>query len=305
MPQGSIMGPLLFIIFINDLVNSAPSVNSILFADDTTVFSTDFHTLKTELKQIEEWCLANKLILNSQKTLLIHFKNPQKPLLDSLGSFYINKIPISIQNFTQFLGITLDENISFNNHIMKLTNKLQCVLLMMRHVRRYFDIKTMIDLYYTFFYPHLIYGIEFWGHTSSRELDKILLLQKKAVRIILKIKPKAPVFNSFTSIKIMPIKMLFEFRLVLHFINVFKDADFQNMSIDHNYCTRLKASNAIKTQYFKTKKGQRSMLYTAAKLFNKYLFDFQNMASSVRKIKLAERLWAGGGSGAAGAHPSG
>ena len=67
-PQGSVLGPILFLIYINDLINSAPMFNYILFADDTNIFSKDPQLLKENLKHIEEWCLANKLVLNYTKT---------------------------------------------------------------------------------------------------------------------------------------------------------------------------------------------------------------------------------------------
>jgi len=65
----------------------------------------------------------------------------------------------------------------------KLCNKLFYAILMMRHVREYFKTKTITDIYYTFFYLHLIYGLEFWGHAGTSELEKILILQKSMLRI--------------------------------------------------------------------------------------------------------------------------
>jgi len=116
----------------------------------------------------------------------------------------------------------------------------------MRYVRKYFKTKTMIDIYYTFFYPHLIYGLEFWGHAGTSELDKILILQKKALRIILKIKPSETVVSKFAILKIIPIKMLFKFQYLLHVITMLPYIEIKKLSVDHNYETRLKVSNAIK-----------------------------------------------------------
>ena len=77
-PQGSVLGPILFIIYINDLVRAAPMFNFILFADDTNIFSTDPLLLKSNLIYIEKWCLSNRLILNFTKTFQILFKTPNK-----------------------------------------------------------------------------------------------------------------------------------------------------------------------------------------------------------------------------------
>ena len=79
-PQGSVLGPILFLIFINDLVKAAPMFNYILFADDTNIFSKDPLLLKSNLKNIEEWCIANRLILNYTKTFQVVFKAPDKQI---------------------------------------------------------------------------------------------------------------------------------------------------------------------------------------------------------------------------------
>ena len=301
-PQGSILGPLLFLIFINDLAYSIPNMEAILFADDTTVFSTEFLVLQDQINQVSNWCLANKLIINTQKTLSMHFKNPQKHLLSPFNPLFINNSPLLVTDTALFLGITIDEKISFNQHIAKLCNKLIYVILMLRHAKQYFDTKTMVDLYYTFFYPHLLYGLEFWGHASSTELDRILVLQKKALRIILKLQPNATVVSNFATLKIMPIRMLFKYRFLLHFINNYPSDTIKDLVIHHHHETRLKASNAITTAKFKTNKGQRSMLFSAAKLFNTYLHDYGSMDSESLKLRLAGRLWEEhGGGGVAGA----
>ena len=291
-PQGSILGPLLFLIFINDLVNCAPALDCIIFADDTSIFSTDYHKLKTEIAKIQKWCISNKLILNSQKTLLVPFKNPNKTSLLPTNFFSIDSNYISTSEKIQFLGITIDQNISFTNHIKTLCRKLNVVNLMMKHLRRFVDKKTIIDVYYTFFYPLVIYGLEFWGHTGTFELNKILLIQKKALRIILCLKNNESVSDNFTVLRIMPIKMLFEYRLMIHFIKTFTINELNDMVINHQHNTRLKISSALQVSAFRTNKGQRSLLFSAATLFNTYLKDLAGLAPSVIKIRLAERLWA-------------
>ena len=290
-PQGSILGPLLFLIFINDLVKCSPALDCIIFADDTSIFSTDPFKLKSDLKEIEKWCLSNKLILNCKKTILVSFKNPTKISLLPKKFLSIENYPVSVSNQSQFLGVTLDENISFAEHIKIVCRKLNVVNLMMKHLRRFVDRKMIIDVYYTFFYPLLIYGLEFWGHAGKTELNKILLIQKKSLRIILCLKNKDPVSHNFSILKIMPIKMLFEYRLVMHFVKTLTKDDLKNMLIDHQHNTRLKDSSALRVSNFKTNKGQRSLLFAAATLFNNYLKDLKNLTPGVIKTELAVRLW--------------
>lgn len=162
----------------------------------------------------------------------------------------------------------------------------------MRSVRRYLDKNIMIDLYYTFFYTHLIYGIEFWGHAGKDELNKILVLQKKALRIILKIKPNSPVSTNFKNLKIMPVTMLFKYRILILFLKTFSTEDIHNMLTTHTYNTRLKTNDKLVPSKFKSNKGQRSILFTAIHLYNEHLSDLENLSLGLVKEKLTGRLWA-------------
>ena len=85
---------------------------------------------------------------------------------------------------------------------------------MFRFLTRFFDEKTMVNLYYSFIYSHLIYGIEFWGHAPEYLISKLLISQKKALRVIVKQPPNSHISHKFNDLKIMPISMLFKFRLV-------------------------------------------------------------------------------------------
>ena len=111
------------------------------------------------------------------------------------------------------------------------------------------------------FYPHLLYGLQFWGHACSTK-HRILVLQKNALRIILKLQSNATVISNFALLKIMPIRRLLTYFFLLHFINSYLSDIMENLVIHHNHETRLKASNAIATAKFKTNKGQRSMLFS-------------------------------------------
>ena len=148
-PQGSILGPLLLLIYIKDLLKATLSLNYmyILYADDTNIFSSDPTLLKQEISKVESWCFSNRLILNYTKTFQIVFKSFKKQI--DLSNFQINMSSqiLEIKSETKFLGVILDKNIAFKLHIKELCLKLNLILIMMCAIQPYFDQKTMIVLY--------------------------------------------------------------------------------------------------------------------------------------------------------------
>ena len=168
--QGSVLGPLLFFIFVIDSLKPSPSLKYmyILFADDTNIFSTEPSRMEIELSNIEDWCIANKLIIIYDTTVPVIFREPNKRVDFNEFSLNLNNIPLQIKPDTKFLGITLDTSISFSKRITELCGKLNLCLFMMRAIAPYLDQKALIDICYTFFYPYLLYGLEFYGHGKKQ-----------------------------------------------------------------------------------------------------------------------------------------
>ncbi len=188
-PQGSILGPLLFLIYINDLPCALKFTRTILFADDTNLYAShnNLNTLWNEInKDIESlvtWFKANKLSLNTGKTFYMVFST--KCTTHDLN-IVINGNNIERKESNEFLDIYLDQNLRWDRHIMHCKAKLTSSIYAMNSAKRFLSSKQLLLLYNSLITSYLNYGLSLWGSAPAAKihLNKLVVLQKKAMRII-------------------------------------------------------------------------------------------------------------------------
>ena len=182
-PKGSILGPLLFLIYINDFTQSSDFFSMRLFADDTSLTASAknidelLFEINKELPNIYDWLCANKLTLNLRKTKYLIFQPRQKVDYNLL-------FPLSIAGQCLEQVSKIDSHLSWHDHIDYVYDRVSKSINIMTKIKSYLGNQCLTSIYYSLVYPYLIYGSLLRGNNYDNPLSQLIRLQNKAVRIM-------------------------------------------------------------------------------------------------------------------------
>ena len=190
-PQGCVLGPLLFIIYTNDLPNSIQNSRCILFADDTTVYKSSSNiqdlivSLETDLASLHDWFCANKLSLNVSKTNFMCFSPKLNDRLPIITKINLGNQPIERVHSAKFLGIHMDDGLQWDEHINHISRKIASGCYAINSAKRFLSVSNLKQLYFSLVHSHISYGIILWGTAFKYKLRKLEIAQKRAIRNVL------------------------------------------------------------------------------------------------------------------------
>lgn len=285
-PQGSVLGPLIFLLFINDLPSNISQGSVFMYADDTTIVISDpkpenIHIkVTTILKEFSLWCTKNKLMINHNKTICLPIHNKYR--VDHNFSFNFNGSELSSSTSAKLLGVLIDKHFSWDLHIETVCNKLNKSFFLLLQLKNSLDKTVLLNFYYASVYSAIAYNIVLWG--QSKDVSRVFILQKRILRLIFNIPQQSSCRECFKANKIFTITSIYLWKL-LTFIYTKKNNLITN-SDNHSYNTRGKDNiTSLKHDHEFYKK---SPLYAGSHFFNALPEDIRNSVSLItfkRRLK--------------------
>lgn len=260
-PQGSVLGPVLFALFTADLPSHVNQFSrAVMFADDTILLTSKKTADALEvdnfiaLNLAQDYCVNNDLVFNEDKTIQL--------IMGRLNDQVSGPPNIQTLSSTKHLGVVLDDRLAWNQHVDGLCMKLSSAIFALKRVRSVSTPEATRTSYHALFESHLRYGIIFWGGSSQDNLQRVLVLQKRALRSMVGLQPRESCREAFLGLRILTTASIYILETIAYAIKFssVRHAAVHNHNTRHNRDFNLPAH---KTTIFSKKPS-----YAGARLYN-------------------------------------
>lgn len=276
-PQGAVLSATLFIIFLNDLLRIPFKGTISAFADDVALRYSDVNwnniwkNMNIDLIKLNNWCKNNYMVINANKTKFINFDYKRfsfeqlLKLHNGVNCLEQCKCPVIEQvDHIKYLGIIIDENVSWKHHAQLLQLQLRLNIRKFYFLRKLVSEETLKTLYFALIHSRLIYGIELWGGANITTLNPLKVLQKFFIRILTFKNKRESALPLFRMLNILPLKYLFLYKVLKIFYvrsgNIGTERlGYNTRSVSQGHFTRPKVNKVL---------YRNSLLFLGPKVFN-------------------------------------
>lgn len=298
-PQGSVISATLFLVFINDLLELQLNGNPSAFADDVALFychkniQVISNFLNEDLRVLRNWCALNKMQINVSKTKYVNFYFKEFDLvtdpkyhLSSSCLANCSCATIGKEHSFKYLGLTLDDKLSWEKHINLLHNNLKSSVRKFYFLRNFCSEKLLRTLYYGLVDSRLQYGVVCWGGAYKFLMKKLRVLQNHFIRIILKKPKRESSFPLFVELNVLPLQFLYVYKV----LKLFYVRSGNTGTTDLVYSTRNTNRRIFRIPKVHRSLFKHSFVYSGPKFFNRLPLEIKE-SDSLRCFCLKVRKW--------------